>query len=97
MAKINPLKPSSWRVNKGIIWQKMAYSFYSLGKYKTNLRTGSNIIWLIFSIGVNMPLPFLALQLANIGLNDKEISYVLGFMPYFLIFTLPFTGEAKLF
>ncbi len=39
-----------------------------------------------------MVLPFLSLQLANIGLSDKEISYVLGFMPYILILTLPVSG-----
>ncbi len=40
-----------------------------------------------------MVVPFLPLQLANIGLNDKEISYVLGIMPFLLILTMPVSGK----
>ena len=62
-------------------------------------RINKGVFWLklgygLFSMALYTVLPFLALQMANQGLSDEDISFILGIMPLALIFISPFIGKS---
>ena len=62
-------------------------------------RINKGVFWLklgygLFAMALYTVLPFLALQMANQGLSDEDISFILGIMPLSLIFISPFIGKS---
>ena len=60
-------------------------------------RINKGVFWLklgygLFAMALYTVLPFLALEMANQGLSDEDISFILGVMPLSLVFISPFIG-----
>lgn len=55
------------------------------------------ILYTLYGFGIMIILPYFPLQMASLGLNDVDISYITGVIPLVVTFTTPFLGECQTF